>query len=34
MSEQIVYLNGKYLPISQAQVSVLDRGFIYGDGVY
>src|SRR5215211_6974357 len=32
--EQIVYLNGKYLPIAQAQVSVLDRGFIYGDGVY
>ena len=32
--EQIVYLNGKYLPISQAHVSVLDRGFIYGDGVY
>jgi len=33
-SEQIVYLNGKFLPISQAHVSVLDRGFIYGDGVY
>jgi D-alanine transaminase len=32
--EQIVYLNGKFLPISQAHVSVLDRGFIYGDGVY
>src|SRR4051812_35592585 len=30
----IVYLNGKYLPIEQATVSVLDRGFIYGDGVY
>lgn len=34
MSEQIVYLNGAYLPIDQAQVSVLDRGFIFGDGVY
>jgi D-alanine transaminase len=33
-NDQVVYLNGKYLPISQAQVSVLDRGFIYGDGVY
>jgi len=32
--EQIVYLNGRYLPISEAHVSVLDRGFIYGDGVY
>lgn len=33
-SEQIVYLNGSFLPLSQAHVSVLDRGFIYGDGVY
>ena len=30
----IVYLNGKFLPIEEAKVSVLDRGFIYGDGVY
>ena len=30
----IVYLNGSYLPIDEAKVSVLDRGFIYGDGVY
>src|SRR5438874_9360175 len=29
-----VYLNGKFLPIDEAQISVLDRGFIYGDGVY
>ena len=33
-NDQIVYLNGKYLPIGEAHVSVLDRGFIYGDGVY
>jgi D-alanine transaminase len=32
--EQIVYLNGRFLPLEDAQVSVLDRGFIYGDGVY
>jgi D-alanine transaminase len=31
---QTVYLNGEYLPIDQAKVSVLDRGFIFGDGVY
>jgi D-alanine transaminase len=31
---QIVYLSGKFLPIEQAQVSVLDRGFLFGDGVY
>ena len=30
----IVYLNGRYIPIEEAHVSVLDRGFIYGDGVY
>ncbi|HEY5366627.1 MAG TPA: D-amino acid aminotransferase [Casimicrobiaceae bacterium] len=29
-----VYLNGEYLPAHEAKVSVLDRGFIYGDGVY
>lgn len=29
-----VYLNGAYLPISEAKVSVLDRGFLFGDGVY
>ena len=33
-NDPLVYLNGKYLPVSQAHVSVLDRGFIYGDGVY
>jgi D-alanine transaminase len=33
-AESIVHLNGEYLPIGQAKVSVLDRGFIYGDGVY
>jgi D-alanine transaminase len=33
-SEPIVFLNGDFLPIGQAKVSVLDRGFIYGDGVY
>lgn len=31
---QTVYLNGKFLPIEQACVPVLDRGFIFGDGVY
>ena len=30
----IVYLNGLFLPLADAKVSVLDRGFIYGDGVY
>ncbi len=30
----MVYLNGKFIPIEQAMVPVLDRGFIFGDGVY
>lgn len=34
MTEPVVYINGKYLPQSQATVSVLDRGFLFGDGVY
>jgi D-alanine transaminase len=34
MSEQSVFLNGDFLPISEAKVSVLDRGFIFGDGIY
>ncbi|MGH8714487.1 MAG: aminotransferase class IV, partial [Casimicrobiaceae bacterium] len=29
-----VYLNGQFLALEDAKVSVLDRGFIYGDGVY
>jgi D-alanine transaminase len=31
---QTIYLNGQFLPMEQAHVSVLDRGFIFGDGVY
>ena len=34
MNDALVYLNGDMLPISQAKVSVLDRGFIFGDGIY
>src|SRR3989454_4889252 len=30
----MVFLNGRILPIEDAKVSVLDRGFIFGDGVY
>jgi D-alanine transaminase len=34
MTSKLVYLNGDYLPINEAKISVLDRGFIFGDGVY
>lgn len=30
----IIYLNGQYLPLDQAKISVLDRGFLFGDGIY
>ncbi len=30
----IVYLNGEFMPLENARVPVLDRGFIFGDGVY
>jgi len=30
----IVYLNGNYLPQQQASISIMDRGFLFGDGVY
>ncbi len=33
MSE-IVYLNGAFMPLDEARIPVLDRGFIFGDGVY
>ncbi len=34
MNAPLVYLNGDYLPLNKAKVSVLDRGFLFGDGVY
>jgi len=34
MNSPTVYLNGQYLPLDEACVPVLDRGFIFGDGVY
>ena len=33
-TQQTVYLNGRYMPIEEAHVPVLDRGFIFGDGIY
>jgi len=34
MDDPLVYLNGEMTPLSEAKISVLDRGFIFGDGVY
>ena len=33
-SQANVFLNGDFLPLSDAKVSVLDRGFLFADGVY
>ena len=29
-----IYLNGKFIKKSDAQISIMDRGFLFGDGVY
>lgn len=34
LPDTFCHLNGQTLPLRQAQVSVLDRGFIFGDGIY
>lgn len=31
---RIAYLNGSYLPLAEARVPVLDRGFLFGEGIY
>lgn len=33
-AQRIVYLDGRYLPSGEAAISVDDRGFLFGDGVY
>jgi len=33
-SSEAVYLNGNYSPKNQTKLSILDRGFLFGDGVY
>jgi D-alanine transaminase len=32
--EQIVYLNGHFMPMADSKISTQDRGFLFGDGVY
>jgi D-alanine transaminase len=33
-TDRLCYLSGSYKPLSQAHVNVLDRGFLFGDGIY
>lgn len=32
--ERIVFLNGAFVPFAEAKVSIMDRGFLFGDGIY
>lgn len=34
MDNKTVYLNSQYLPLNEAKISVMDRGFLFGDGIY
>ena len=34
MTSPIAHFNGELLPLDQIRISPLDRGFIFGDGVY
>lgn len=34
MSEQVIYVNGEFVPKEKAVISVYDHGFLYGDGVF
>lgn len=34
VTSKIVYLNGQFLDKDDAKVSILDRGFVFGDGIY
>ncbi len=34
MNHDNVYLNGEFLPLQQARISVMDRGFLFGDSIY
>src|SRR5256886_13979767 len=32
--DQIAYVSGSFVPLSEAKVSILDRGFLFADGIY
>lgn len=32
--DSIAYVNGSFVPLSEAKISVLDRGFLFADGIY
>src|SRR5271165_6144786 len=32
--DQVAYVNGAFVPLADAKVSILDRGFLFADGIY
>src|ERR1700742_4157105 len=32
--DQIAYVNGSFVPVAEAKVSIFDRGFLFADGIY
>ena len=34
MTDNLCFLNGEFMPLADARIPVLDRGFIFGDGIY
>lgn len=33
-SPRIAYVNGRFLPLDEASIPIMDRGFLFGDGIY
>ena len=34
VAQRTVFVNGAYLPLADAKISIMDRGFLFADGVY
>ena len=32
--DRVAYINGSFVPLAEAKVSVFDRGFLFADGIY
>jgi D-alanine transaminase len=32
--DQVAYINGSFVPVAEARISVFDRGFLFADGIY
>ena len=32
--DRVAYINGSFVPVAEARISVFDRGFLFADGIY